>query len=59
KVPLLGDIPLLGELFRKNIESEIETEIVLFLTPKILGAESLQRISERREQQIDQRLSED
>lgn len=36
KIPLLGDIPLLGYLFRYE-ESEIkDTEIVIFITPHIL-----------------------
>jgi len=58
KVPILGDIPLLGELFRKSIDSESETEVMLFLTPKILGPESLQRMSERLESQVDQQIGE-
>ncbi|MBD3368587.1 MAG: hypothetical protein GF405_10535 [Candidatus Eisenbacteria bacterium] len=53
KVPLLGDIPLLGALFRKSIESETKSEIMLFLTPRILGSEELARMSEREESQID------
>ncbi len=55
KVPLLGDIPLLGELFRKSISTEAETEIVLFLTPRILDGETLERYSERREADVDLR----
>jgi type II secretory pathway component GspD/PulD (secretin) len=46
KVPILGDIPLLGRLFRKSIESETNTEVMVFLTPRILGPESLQRLTE-------------
>jgi type IV pilus assembly protein PilQ len=53
KVPLLGDIPLLGLLFRKSIRTETETEIVLFLTPRILSGEALERYSARRESDID------
>ncbi len=53
KVPLLGNIPLLGKLFRKSIRIETDTEIVLFLTPRILSGEALQRYSERREGEID------
>jgi type IV pilus assembly protein PilQ len=56
KVPILGDIPLLGELFRKSIETETNSEVMLFITPKILGAESLQRMSERLESDIDAKL---
>jgi type IV pilus assembly protein PilQ len=47
KVPLLGDIPLLGYLFSKSVLSEQTTEVVLFLTPRILSAEALARRSER------------
>ncbi len=53
KVPLLGDIPLLGLLFRKSIRTETDTEIVIFLTPRILSGEALERYSERRESEID------
>ena len=48
KVPLLGDIPLLGRLFRKSVESEVDSEVMVFLTPRILGPEELKRISERK-----------
>ena len=33
KVPLLGDIPILGELFRSRSFQKRETELVVFLTP--------------------------
>ena len=36
KVPLLGDIPLLGWLFRWNSRSETETNILIFVTPRIV-----------------------
>ena len=36
KVPLLGDIPLLGIAFRNVSDQTKKTEIVLFLTPKIV-----------------------
>jgi len=37
KVPLLGSIPLLGYLFRYDEREVIDTEIVIFITPHILG----------------------
>lgn len=37
KVPLLGDIPLLGRLFRQNVESEEKQELLIFITPRILS----------------------
>ncbi|WNO08192.1 type IV pilus secretin PilQ [Teredinibacter sp. KSP-S5-2] len=38
KVPLLGDIPVLGRLFRKDIQSEDKKELLLFVTPKIMSS---------------------
>ncbi len=37
KVPLLGDIPLLGHAFRSVSTSEEKTELVIILMPKIVG----------------------
>jgi type IV pilus assembly protein PilQ len=37
KVPLLGDIPLLGHLFRNNNRLDDKSEMLVFLTPKLLG----------------------
>ena len=36
KVPLLGDIPLLGQLFRSSTKSTGKTELLIFLTPHIV-----------------------
>ena len=36
KVPLLGDIPLLGALFRSQTDSSDRTEVIVLLTPQIL-----------------------
>ncbi len=36
KVPLLGDIPLLGLLFRRTSDKVERTELVIFLTPRII-----------------------
>lgn len=36
KVPLLGDIPLLGYLFQENSTSTIKRELLIFVTPQIL-----------------------
>jgi len=58
KVPILGDIPLLGALFRKSITSDTESEVVLFLTPRLLGAEALVRMSERIEAEMDVKVGE-
>lgn len=36
KIPLLGDIPLLGHFFRSRSKQKSKTELVIFLTPHIL-----------------------
>lgn len=36
KVPLLGDIPLLGYLFQSNTNSTVKRELLIFVTPQIL-----------------------
>ncbi|OOY53983.1 hypothetical protein BOW16_01785 [Solemya velum gill symbiont] len=36
KVPVLGDIPGLGALFRKNTNTVDRSELMIFVTPKIL-----------------------
>ncbi len=37
KVPLLGDIPLLGQMFRSEDTKESVTEMAIFITPRILS----------------------
>ena len=36
KVPFLADIPVLGHLFKKTINVSNKTELLIFITPKIL-----------------------
>ncbi|WP_438864381.1 type IV pilus secretin PilQ [Neptunicella sp.] len=36
KVPVLGDIPLLGHLFKKNQNINEKRELLIFVTPKII-----------------------
>ncbi len=36
KIPLLGDIPLLGNLFRSKKKNLVQTELVVFVTPRII-----------------------
>ena len=44
QIPLLGDIPVLGLLFQRRRASDTRTELVIFLTPRIVNrAEALGR----------------
>jgi type IV pilus assembly protein PilQ len=36
KVPFLGDIPFLGNLFKKRGKSKEKAELLIFVTPKVL-----------------------
>jgi len=39
KVPLLGDIPLLGQLFTGTYHAKAKSELVIFVTPHIVDAD--------------------
>jgi general secretion pathway protein D len=36
KVPLLGDVPVLGALFRSNSSTKVKTNLLVFMHPVIL-----------------------
>ncbi|MDC0053148.1 hypothetical protein OAK05_02680 [Gammaproteobacteria bacterium] len=36
EIPVLGDIPLLGNLFKKQMRAKDKREILSFITPKII-----------------------
>jgi general secretion pathway protein D len=36
KIPILGDIPLLGALFKRQITDDEKTELLIFLTPHVV-----------------------
>ena len=36
KVPLLGDIPWLGALFRRTVKTQTKRELLIFLTPQVV-----------------------
>ena len=49
KTPILGDIPLLGNLFRQQSRRKVKTNLLLFLTPYIIRESSdFRRIFERK-----------
>lgn len=54
KVPLLGDIPILGWLFRSRVRSKQKSELVIYLTPHVFYGderddERWRRVAERLE----------
>ncbi len=56
KIPLLGDIPWIGRLFRHEREVAKKVNLIVFLTPHIIrSASDLQRISERKKEEFGNR----
>jgi len=48
KVPLLGDIPLIGALFRSIDKGTRNRELVLFITPRVMGTpEEIEAVMEK------------
>ena len=37
KVPFLGDLPYIGRLFRKDVKSDNKSELLIFVTPRIVN----------------------
>lgn len=41
KVPFLGDLPFVGRVFRRDVVSDNKSELLIFLTPRILNGQSV------------------
>ena len=50
KIPILGDIPLIGNLFRSKSSSTVDTELFIFVTPRVLDTRGRQ--SEEAERKV-------
>jgi type II secretory pathway component GspD/PulD (secretin) len=55
KIPVLGDLPLVGGLFRSRSQSDVNSELLVFITPHILTPEG-RLVDEQAEQEIRQRF---
>ena len=44
KVPILGDIPVLGLLFRKDSKSKSKSNLIIFITPSIIRPHDFQYV---------------
>jgi type II secretory pathway component GspD/PulD (secretin) len=58
KVPILGDIPLLGFLFTRMERRTQKSELLVFVTPRILDVESPQKITDEAKRGVQQRIEE-
>jgi type IV pilus assembly protein PilQ len=41
KVPLLGDIPFIGAMFRRDVVKNSKSELLVFLTPRIMNNQAI------------------
>jgi general secretion pathway protein D len=54
KIPYLGDIPLLGNLFKHKITTDGRTELIIFLTPYVIHSPGeMASLSEREREKSD------
>ena len=47
KVPLLGDIPFIGGLFKQKRQSMVKSELVILLRPRVVGADGWKKSLEK------------
>ena len=52
KTPLLGDIPILGNLFKNKRNSEIKKELVILIKPTVVGKDTWRRELRRSRDQM-------
>jgi type II secretory pathway component GspD/PulD (secretin) len=53
KVPLLGDIPVLGNVFKRTETRRTKTDLVILLTPTIMGPGSVAETTARELRRLD------
>jgi general secretion pathway protein D len=52
KVPVLGDIPLVGRLFRSDVDQKIKKNLIIFVTARMMDAEGKPLRSDFEEEDI-------
>jgi len=57
KVPMLGDIPLLGSLFRSKTDTKEKTELLIFVSPRVITPQLVSGM-ERQKKEISGHLPE-
>lgn len=57
KVPVLGDIPLLGYLFKSQTKTKGKSVLYIFITPRIMkeaGCEDIDKLRQEKQNQLDE-----
>lgn len=47
KIPYLGDVPIIGQVFRSTVQNEKETELVVMVTPRRLDGPTIDAIRDQ------------
>ncbi len=58
RIPFLGDVPILGEFFKRTTRTSAKSTLYLFITPKILKDENFEdymKETERRSREMEER----
>ncbi len=50
KIPLLGNIPILGEFFKYTSSNRDKRELIILITPHLVGEDTMARMSDRMKQ---------
>ncbi len=53
KVPVLGDVPVLGNLFKRRLDTTTQTELLLFITPTVVKDFGLEAQEQKHYDQFD------
>jgi type II secretory pathway component GspD/PulD (secretin) len=54
KFPVLGDLPWVGQIFRRTVIEESRTELVIMVTPRVLDPPKIARVREETEMSIEE-----
>lgn len=52
KIPILGSIPLLGQLFRMNTDSVDKVDLMIFVTPRIVSSGKIEEFSAQNKEKL-------
>jgi general secretion pathway protein D len=52
RVPIIGDVPLVGRLFRTNVDQHIKTNLVIFVTARLVTPAGLPLHPEEEEEEL-------
>ena len=51
RVPILSDIPIIGELFKSNNRDVNQTELIIYITPRVLKTDEENVVEEMEEKE--------